>query len=737
MEIVEQALVLGELSVVPEGSLGDPLHRILVLRIHLEFRFVDGLERVNEDGGRQNFEIVLRRATVGELGRHDLTLLGDAHVAVDGAGRLRGDGAAGGRTTAAHRATAAVEEADRNARVTPDADQPPLCLEELEAGAEESAVLVGVGIAQHHFLPSAMRGNRSLHHRVGEQLGHDLRRGTQVVDGFEQGHHADAADFTRRLVREEPRELREEIEAQNVRCRLRHRQDEGADGMRVRAIDRVADQFEKVQQLARLVGDSAKLRQEAQRLRQLGFDPGLPFGTSRFRALARFQRVQLAPDFLQNAVDDRGVLADVEAHRAEAEGFHLPADGPHQRGGDGDGLHLRQRLLGGMELLDQFASVDGLEASALRLIREGFREAHLQRSEETPERLVGIAAADRFGIAGELNLRLDAIEEALREGNFLRGERDKLGQIVQPLLEPRHDGIAIFLQRIACHVHSHEGIAVAVASDPGGIAQRWANMVRRLGIVALQRCLKQVAQAHRAVEQGFTEEVQSPVDFLLHRRLLKADLAGEPEEVDLVPEQLQQLHALARRPARALELIELEIDAAVDFQHGHALGFRRVGGDGGLHVDGVESCLHGLGRDVGCGHGGEGMGEGPRHLVRPAAGFHLAAVAHRRVFLGDVEELQPHADDLQCGLDQFWGKRGGIRRFVDDGQNARLAHPDDLAQQVPQHHRGLIQIGMVHRTGAGRPCKCYVRHLMCAPQFPSKLVRCSTKRVNGIQAPWP
>ena len=88
----------------------------------------------------------------------------------------------------------------------------------------------------------------------------------------------------------------------------------------------------------------------------------------------------------------------------------------------------------------------------------------------------------------------------------------------------------------------------------------------------------------------------------------------------------------------------------------------------------------------------------------------------------------------QGGFDQLGGEGGGIGGLVDDRQHARLAHPDDLPQQVAQHHGDLVEIGAVDRPGAGSPRESNVRHLMYAPQFPSRLVRCSTKRVNGISA---
>ena len=73
-----------------------------MLRIDLEFRLVDRLQRMHKNRGREDFEIVLRGAAVGELGGDDLALLRHAHVSIDGAGGLGRDRAAGRCAAAAH-----------------------------------------------------------------------------------------------------------------------------------------------------------------------------------------------------------------------------------------------------------------------------------------------------------------------------------------------------------------------------------------------------------------------------------------------------------------------------------------------------------------------------------------------------------------------------------------------------------------------------------------------------------
>ena len=56
-------------------------------------------------------------------------------------------------------------------------------------------------------------------------------------------------------------------------------------------------------------------------------------------------RIHLLPDFLQHAVGHRGVLANVEAHGAEAEYFRFPAHGAHKGCGNAHRFHFNERAL--------------------------------------------------------------------------------------------------------------------------------------------------------------------------------------------------------------------------------------------------------------------------------------------------------------------------------------------------------------------------------------------------------
>ena len=130
-----------------------------------------------------------RGAAVGVLARYNLALLSDAHAPVDRAGRLCRDGAAGWRAAPADRAAAAVEEPDLDVVRLAGFDNRRLGLRQFPDGGQVSAVLVAVGVAQHHLdLAVAHQGGRRL--RQPQQLVEDARGVLKVADGFEQRHDA-------------------------------------------------------------------------------------------------------------------------------------------------------------------------------------------------------------------------------------------------------------------------------------------------------------------------------------------------------------------------------------------------------------------------------------------------------------------------------------------------------------------------------------------------------------------
>src|SRR5208337_2091560 len=85
------------------------------------------------------------------------------------------------------RAAAAVEEPDAHAVAAKNLHEADLGLVQLPARGDEAAVLVGVGIAEHHFLLAAYRIDEPAVFGDGEQRIHHGDAGAQVLDRLEQG----------------------------------------------------------------------------------------------------------------------------------------------------------------------------------------------------------------------------------------------------------------------------------------------------------------------------------------------------------------------------------------------------------------------------------------------------------------------------------------------------------------------------------------------------------------------
>ncbi len=142
-----------------------------------------------------------------------------------------------------------------------------------------------------------------------------------------------------------------------------------------------------------------------------------------------------------------------------------------------------------------------------------------------------------------------------------------------------HHREPVLQQRAAGDGVGDERIAVPVAADPGAELEEGGNGERPVGVVLLQTPLDLVDQVRDRLEQRLVEEVEAPVHLLRDRRLGEPQLAGEPQELDVVPEPGDQRLPLPRCPARRLQLDQPAVDPAVLFQDGDALGFGGMGRD--------------------------------------------------------------------------------------------------------------------------------------------------------------
>ena len=643
-----------------------------------------------EHARREQLGLIRRRAAVRVLERHDLSLLSDAEAAPNRARGLCRDRPPGRGAAPAHRAPAAVEEGDGNAALAPQPGEPELSLGELPVGRQKPAVLVGVGVADHHLEHPPLFPHAAAHQRDLEQLPYHVGGAPQVVDRLEQRDDGERTALGAGGVGEEPGLLREHVCAEHVGDAVRHAQHEAADGLAIEAIARLADQAEH----ARRFGRPSLRRQVgrrvvgAERPHQLRLQPGAPLGGL---GRGRLGGAAGAPQRAQCLVQARGVLADVQSERAEPEGFHLAAHRPHEQPGRRGALRLGETRFQGAQVDDEV--VRGRVAVGLggRLSLLGGDERGVETAqhagEELPEHLARVAARDGVALAGALELTRE--RRAERRGDHRRpvGDAQRAQQLGEPQAVAAQAGDSGFTQGAARRVVRDERIAVPVPADPAADLEKRRHVERCVGVGTTERLLELVRQLGDDAEQVLVDEVQPPGELLLDRRLLEAQLAGEPQQLDLGPDVVDQRAALPGRPARGFQVHQAPVDAAVLFQHGHALGFGGVRRDDRSDAQSGHQGADLFGRHAGRGGRGDHLGERATHLLRAALHFGLPSLAHGGVLLGDGEELEPGALRLDRSADELRGRPGRELLTPEHALDVGLMCPDHVEEAVVQQAR--------------------------------------------------
>ena len=113
-------------------------------------------------------------------------MLGDADLAGEAVDRLGEDGAMSGAASAADCASAAVEQAERDAAVVRDLMKAAMGLPDLPGGGDHAAVFVGVRVTEHDLLLVVPGFEQGLVGVGGPEVSHDCGRVTEVLDGFEE-----------------------------------------------------------------------------------------------------------------------------------------------------------------------------------------------------------------------------------------------------------------------------------------------------------------------------------------------------------------------------------------------------------------------------------------------------------------------------------------------------------------------------------------------------------------------
>ena len=141
-----------------------------------------------ERGGGHLLEVPPGDGDVGEVGRDDLTLLGELEAAIHRARGLREDRAVRRSAAAADGSAAPVEQREGDAVPPGDAHQRLLRPVEEPVRRQEPALLGRVGVAQHHLLGVATRPEMLAVGGVREQRVQQRRRPVEGLGGLQQRH---------------------------------------------------------------------------------------------------------------------------------------------------------------------------------------------------------------------------------------------------------------------------------------------------------------------------------------------------------------------------------------------------------------------------------------------------------------------------------------------------------------------------------------------------------------------
>ncbi len=119
------------------------------------------------------FQVPFGENRVRILPVEHFALLGDANVPGETSWRLREDCGVGGATTASHGSAAPMKEAKLHSIFLRRAMQLAMCFVQFPRAGEHAAVFVGVGVAEHDFLPASPGIEQSLIFRMAPQAAHD------------------------------------------------------------------------------------------------------------------------------------------------------------------------------------------------------------------------------------------------------------------------------------------------------------------------------------------------------------------------------------------------------------------------------------------------------------------------------------------------------------------------------------------------------------------------------------
>ena len=462
-----------------------------------------------------------------ELGREHLALLGHLHAARDRARRLRVDRPVRGTAAAAERAAAAVEEDPRDAVALELLGERDLGAVGRPSRGDVARVLVGVRVADHHLLLVPDRAQRAPVDGQIQQRAHGLGRVRERVLGLEQRDdpqpRALAAGLGQAAL------LHQQQHLEQVGGLLGTGDDVGLDRAGVAPAQQLAERAEGADDLLRRGRERAQIRRDQR--------PALGDLAREQRAAlrGRERRVGLVDAERGEDLGDRravavGVLADVEPREVEAEHLDL-ADRVVELGG-GDELPLAARAARPERCAGRPAA---RRATRSRRRRPRASRARARRAGRSTAGRAPRDCGARARAASSGQRRGEPVERRLDLGRAVDepvGQRDALGEQLDPGLEQVQAGASHHLERLRGDRGGDVRVAVAVAAHPGPEREqrRHRDLLARVGLLD-RRLELAVELRHDAVQRR--GEVDEPgVDLVERGGGGGAHLVGAPQLLD-------------------------------------------------------------------------------------------------------------------------------------------------------------------------------------------------------------
>ena len=540
-----------------------------------------------ERGRDERLQVAPAEIGIGIFAGDDLALLGDAETTADAACRLREDRVEARPAAAADGAAAAVEEAQLDAVVAKRVDERELRPIERPVGGQVPAVLVAVGIAEHHLLPAVAALEPAAVEGERERVAHDRRRALEIVDGLEQRNDVDRE----RLAAQQADFLQQDRDFEQVGDRLAFRdhvirQRRGA----VAAMD-VRRNLEHRQLGTRQVGIREMRRMQETRASKLALQHREPLTLGKPGVVGR--DAGIGEELGDQRLVHVRVLPQVEHREVKAEHLDRADQGREPPGGKRCRAMQRERGVDGAQVREKLVRIRIRRQTGMRRAR---RDMARQRGGGRGD--AGVDADQRLAIRLVVSMRIGVArgrgerQELGRGRDQTRGERKLRAEPVD-LVEIVGEGDrGLPVDRVGERRAVDEGIAVAVAADPRAQAQE-----RRQRDVVLEAELRADLRGERQIElRHFGEKRvavirEAVLDLVFDLELDEADHRRLPQREHLPVESRLEFHRFVRRQRHAVAPLQEPRDLAFAIEDALALDFGRVRRQHGAHQRVGEPCL--------------------------------------------------------------------------------------------------------------------------------------------------